>query len=248
MSWFEKSEQTLFDTIAVSGLFFLDGDVLSRVNQQPWTVSMKYPMVMFPSGHAYPAWPGREQQVIVHLFGEMDLLLQSDCAAAFKQADEIASAVGYLAFRRGETELELVGQDAGEHVVVIYDNALRLMVDVRIVTRTVETSRPVLLDEVSRARLPKLRSTDAQGLEALAQVRFTCPDLGWSWYATEFDGQDIFFGLVAGNEVAYGNFTLSELYWTRGPLGMPVERDLHFKPRPVGEIEEDHLRQRAGGC
>ena len=247
MSWFDKSEQTRFDSIAVSGLFFLDGDVLSRVNQQPWTINLKYPMVMFPSGCAYPAWQGRRDQVIVHLFGEMDLLLQSDCADAFKQADEIASAVGYLASKRGETQLELIGQDASEHLVVTYDNALRLMVDVNVVSHTVQSTAPMLLDEASRARLPRLGSTEEEGVEAIAQVHFVCPDLGWHWYATEFDGEDIFFGLVSGNEVAYGNFTLSELSRTRGPLGMPVERDPHFKPMPVGEIEEDHLRQHAGG-
>jgi hypothetical protein len=247
VSWFEKPEETVFDRLALSGLFFLDGDVLSLVRQRPWTLNMKYPMVMFPSGSAFPVWHGRDERVIVHLFGEMDLYLHSDCAAARVEADEIASAVGYLASQRGHTQLELVGQDAGEHLLVTYDNALRLMVDVVILTPGLNPFQAPLLDEAIRARLPKLRATEAQGFEAIAQVAFTSPDSGWCWYATEFDGEDICFGLVVGYEVEYGNFTLSELARTRGPLGLPVERDQQFKPQPVGEIEEFHLRQRAGG-
>ena len=33
-------------------------------------------------------------------------------------------------------------------------------------------------------------STEAQGLDALAQVEFFTPDANWTWYASEFDGDD----------------------------------------------------------
>ena len=33
----------------------------------------------------------------------------------------------------------------------------------------------------------------------------------WRWYVTEFDGQNTFFGLVAGFEVEFGYFHKSEL-------------------------------------
>jgi hypothetical protein len=65
-------------------------------------------------------------------------------------------------------------------------------------------------------------------LDALAQVKFFISDAQWTWYASEFDGEDIFFGLVIGLEIELGYFSLSELKSVKGPLGLPIERDLHF--------------------
>ena len=48
-----------------------------------------------------------------------------------------------------------------------------------------------------------------------------------------------FFGLVFGHEREYGYFLLSELEEVRGPLGLPIERDLYFKPKPLAEIAPD---------
>ncbi len=119
--------------------------------------------------------------------------------------------------------------------------------------------RQPLLDAETRARLPKLYSTDERGLEALAQVKFFTPDSNWTWYATEGSPVDedsfydtdkekvdfIFFGLVAGHEVELGYFALSELEEARGPLGLPIERDLHFEPTALRELMERHARGRA---
>ncbi len=97
-----------------------------------------------------------------------------------------------------------------------------------------------LLDTASREKLPELYSGEEQGLEALAQVKFFTPDSNWTWYASEFDGEDIFFGLVSGFDVELGNFSLRELQEARGPLGLPIERDLHFEPRTLRELKEQH--------
>ena len=75
-----------------------------------------------------------------------------------------------------------------------------------------------------------------------AQVKFFTPDSNWTWYASEFDGEDTFFGLVSGFEVELGYFTLSELQGARGPLGLPIERDQHFEPKKLGELLEEHRR------
>ena len=61
-------------------------------------------------------------------------------------------------------------------------------------------------------------------------MKFFTPDSNWTWYASEFDGEDIFFGLVAGFEIELGYFSLSELKEARGPLGLPIERDRFFEP------------------
>ena len=99
-----------------------------------------------------------------------------------------------------------------------------------------------LLGLEGRERLPELYSGEEKGLDALAQVKFFTPDSNWTWYASEFDGEDIFFGLVAGFEVELGYFSLSELQSVRGPWGLPIERDLHFEPKTLRELQETHQR------
>jgi hypothetical protein len=61
-----------------------------------------------------------------------------------------------------------------------------------------------LLDQASREKLPPLYSREEKGLGAQAQVKFFTPDTNWTWYASEFDGEDFFFGLVSGFEVELG--------------------------------------------
>ena len=61
-------------------------------------------------------------------------------------------------------------------------------------------------------------------MQAVTLVKFFTPDSSWTRYATEFDGEDTFFGLVIGFEVELGYFTLSELREMSEALGFPVER------------------------
>ncbi len=93
-----------------------------------------------------------------------------------------------------------------------------------------------LLDQDSREKLPPLYSGEEKGMEALAQVKFFTPDSNWTWYASEFDGEDIFFGLVSGYEVELGYFSLKELQETTGPMGLLIERDLYFEPKTLRDI------------
>jgi len=94
-----------------------------------------------------------------------------------------------------------------------------------------------LLTEEIRKRLPPLGANDETPLdEMIAQVKFFTPDSSWTWYAVEFDGEDIFWGLVQGFEEEFGTFSLSELESVRGKLGLPVERDKFFRPTPLKEL------------
>lgn len=93
-----------------------------------------------------------------------------------------------------------------------------------------------------RKVLPPLYANEDVGLEALAQVKYFTPDSNWTWYASEFNGTDTFFGLVVGLEVELGYFSLSELQQVRGALNLPVERDLHFKPTSLKELRDKHQR------
>lgn len=100
-----------------------------------------------------------------------------------------------------------------------------------------------LLTQEIRGKLPKLYETEDRGTEAEAVVKFFTPDGGWTWYASEFDGQDVFFGLVIGHEAELGYFCLSELEAIRGQLGLPVERDLYFKPTTLKELQEHYIKR-----
>ncbi|MBL8152777.1 MAG: DUF2958 domain-containing protein [Anaerolineae bacterium] len=99
-----------------------------------------------------------------------------------------------------------------------------------------------LLPDELRAVLPRLYANEEVGMEAIAPLKFFTPDANWTWYPTEFDGEDTFFGLVSGYEVELGYFTLSELEEVRGGLGLPIERDLYFTPTTLKALQEYHRR------
>ena len=93
-----------------------------------------------------------------------------------------------------------------------------------------------LLTQEIRNKLPKLYEQEDLDNKAIAYVKFFTPDSNWTWYATEFDGKDTFFGLVEGFEVELGYFSLSELQSIKGIMGLPIERDIYWKPKTLEEI------------
>jgi len=93
----------------------------------------------------------------------------------------------------------------------------------------------LLTDEIKKI-IPNLRDQEELGLNAIAYAKFFTPDSNWTWYATEFDDIDTFFGLVDGFEKELGYFLLSELESIRGPFGLKVERDLYFNPIRLKEL------------
>jgi hypothetical protein len=94
-----------------------------------------------------------------------------------------------------------------------------------------------LLTKKIREELPPLYANEGKS-DAKVIVKFFTPDSNWTWYATEFDGVDTFFGLVDGFEQELGYFSLEELEGIHGPLGLLVERDMHFEPKPLSEVRE----------
>jgi len=75
-----------------------------------------------------------------------------------------------------------------------------------------------------------------------ACVRFFDPCGSWTWYAVEWDGKDTCFGYVVGHEPEWGYFDVRELSSYRGQLGIGIEVDEFFTPRPVPEKEQDATR------
>jgi hypothetical protein len=102
----------------------------------------------------------------------------------------------------------------------------------------------MLLTKANRAALPPLYSQDGKGMDAVAHVKFFHPASRYTFFATEFDGDDTFFGYCVSplgpdcDELGYTSLT--ELKSVRGPLGLGIERDLHFKPTTLREALKEH--------
>ena len=96
----------------------------------------------------------------------------------------------------------------------------------------------MLLTKENRRALPPLYSSENSKTEPEAVVKFFDPGGSWTWYATEFDGDDLFWGLVDGHEAEYGYFRLSELMAVRNRLGLGVERDRHFRPESLAALKD----------
>lgn len=94
-----------------------------------------------------------------------------------------------------------------------------------------------LLTQAIRKALPPLGSTEKLGDEAPVVVKFFTPTSSWTWYATEFDGDDTLFGLVDGFEREMGYFSLSELQSVRGPFGVGIERDRWFGKHTLADVK-----------
>ena len=93
-----------------------------------------------------------------------------------------------------------------------------------------------LLTKKLRDELPPLQATEGEE-DPLVVCKFFHPRSQWTWYAIEFDGEDLFFGLVVGQFTELGYFSLRELEAFVDDWGLGIERDLHFQPKRLSEIE-----------
>jgi Protein of unknown function (DUF2958) len=113
-----------------------------------------------------------------------------------------------------------------------------------------------LLTKEIAQKMPKLYSTEnVETMDKTIIVKFFTPDSSWTWYAVEAnaydegtedytkpltewsEGEDVlFFGLVDGFEQEWGNWTLMEMAGARGPMGLAIERDMHFGNKKVSEL------------
>jgi len=91
--------------------------------------------------------------------------------------------------------------------------------------------------------LPPLYSTENQE-DPVAVIKYFTPDSNWTFYilegCKEEDGDYRFFSKVISPmlpEGELGYITLNELKKVRGPLGLPIERDLYFTPKKLSECK-----------
>lgn len=98
-----------------------------------------------------------------------------------------------------------------------------------------------LMTRTLAAQIPALGAHDeiADLDDVLVPAKLFSPYSGWRWYIAEWDARTgRCFGLVQGFETELGTFDLTELSEATVLGGVPaVERDLYWKPRPLGEID-----------
>lgn len=79
---------------------------------------------------------------------------------------------------------------------------------------------------------------DSRGQDLIAKVKLFNPTGPGTWYITAYDpATRIAQGAASIHEFEYGDFWMGELVEFRGRFGLPIERDLHWTPRPLAECE-----------
>ena len=193
------------------------------------------------AGQAYIEWYSDDNgRVVVELATEQVELLsspipaiESDPISRKQQAENMTDFLCGLAADLGISEEQTIA--AGNTAAV--ERAKKVIANDKI--RGMK-----LLPKGIREILPRLYSQDGKGGKAIAYVKYFTPSAQWTWYATEGspikdenDNEDFqFFGLVDGFEKELGYFNLSELDSARGPMGLPIERDLYWRPKALEEI------------
>jgi hypothetical protein len=100
-----------------------------------------------------------------------------------------------------------------------------------LITQELETVFPALYSQEDK---------DPKDIKVIA--KFFDPCGSWTWYATEYDPKErLFFGYVRGFENELGYFSLDELSSVKGPLGLGIERDLHFGEHTLAEAIQKRI-------
>ena len=76
------------------------------------------------------------------------------------------------------------------------------------------------------------------GEDPIALVKLFNPTGPGSWYISSYDPETRqAFGAAKITDFEYGAIDLGELVAFRGRFGLPIERDLHWTPRPLSQCE-----------
>jgi len=201
----------------------------------------------YVQGHGYFEWYAEDNgRVVIELEqDQIELLtrpipaIESDPISREQQNRNMAAFLGSLA-----QEMNIPAERAicvGRGTVVTADK--------RAANNKIRGMK--LLTKELRGKLPRLYSQDSKGGKAVAYLKLFTPSSSWSWYATE--GESVldeqsrevdyrFFGLVDGHCKELGYFSLSELESVNGPMGLPIERDLHWNPKTLEEVAPEMFR------
>lgn len=109
--------------------------------------------------------------------------------------------------------------------------------------------RTVLITKAERVQLLAngKRSLEDPGFDPRPVVKLFTPDGACTWLLSELDPEDpdIAFGLcdLGLGFPELGGVLFSELIALRGRLGLPIERDRHFKPtKPLSAYTDEAFK------
>ncbi len=235
MPWLERQQQASFENQPINGLAFLHGDVVARQYQQEWVRGKKYPLISYPSGISREAF-AQDETANILLFGDVTLPYAVTRVQALQSLNEHPHQTRLRVQNFVGSSFEVINSETHRGYRLSFDARSNELSNLDCLP---EYAMEVLPGEL-RGLLPPLYSTEQQGGNAIAPIKFFTPDANWTWYPTEFDGHDLFFGLVSGFELETGYFTLTELEQVRGGLNLPIERDLYFEPQTIDELRAYH--------
>lgn len=115
-----------------------------------------------------------------------------------------------------------------------------------------------LLTKAVIKSLPPLYSQE-KNPDPMCMVKLFDPTSNWTWYLYELSlvcpehnysdcpdcpretwTQYLGFGYVVGLDKEIGYISIAELQQFRGRFGLGIERDLHWKPKPLSEVKKLH--------
>ncbi len=180
------------------------------------------------------------EPVQIEVIGTPIPAIESDPISREQQSQNMAEFLGGLA-----AELNI----PSEHAICVGDKTV-VKASKRTMNNKIRGMK--LLTKEIRKKLPELYAQDGKGGKAVAYVKFFTHSSNWTWFACE--GKPVldesknevdykFFGLVFGHEREFGYFLLSELEEVCGPMGLPIERDLHWRPKTLEEIAPEMFKE-----
>jgi hypothetical protein len=98
-----------------------------------------------------------------------------------------------------------------------------------------------LLTKEIEKRLPSIQEAKSSN-DPVVQVKFFHPLSSWTWYVAGYT-EGHFWGMVDGDFVETGLISLQELKSVK-LLGLVIERDFHFEPKPMSEVREEIQKKR----
>ena len=73
--------------------------------------------------------------------------------------------------------------------------------------------------------------------EQMIVAKFFNPVGSWTWYLMNLaNDKDYAWGIVDGDAVEMGSFSVKELQDVKLPFGLGIERDLYFEPVKASEL------------
>lgn len=237
MAWSSKEQPSALDTFTIPGLLYLHGQTIDLKYHQDSYNGKSYPLIEFPSGLTREVYDNPiSHRPFINIWGGLNLPYFATRNEAYQLASQFAEMYQLQVISSQDNVLTILNSEGNRAYHVEFDNDHRHIKDM--VLRPSYAME--LLDGETRAVLPPLYANEQLGLKAMAPAKFFTPDTNWTWYPTEYDGTDIFFGLVSGYDLEMGYFTLSELEALRGPLGLPIERDRYYEPTDLETIQTWH--------